>query len=272
MNQISEYFRKALRPLYLPITNRLRAKLVTPHAFVRHPSMALPAPWDFMQFQVERRLHEYLHCSRLDIKNIIIVGANVGDEISVLSANYPEAAFVCYEPSPRYFPILKKRFGASTRVCCRQSACGEKRTTATLHELPMDGNGSLLVPDIEDWTLFNQWKGTQEQEEFQVNVTTLDEETPDLTIDLLWADVQGFEKQVLLGAASMLTRTKAVFLEVATASTPYEGGALFDDLNNILASKGLKLAGLGIDPWNFSGNALWIRNPESLACSQAPLG
>jgi hypothetical protein len=51
---------------------------VTEHTFVRHPEVAIPRPWDYVQFQVERNLHAYLHKSCEKIKNIAIVGANDG--------------------------------------------------------------------------------------------------------------------------------------------------------------------------------------------------
>jgi FkbM family methyltransferase len=270
MKHIPEFLRRLLRPLYLPVTNQLRARLISSHAFIRHTSLALPTPWDFVQFQVERRLHEYLHCARSDIKTVVIVGANIGDEIDGLSKSYPEASFICYEPSPRYFSTLQERFGSNLNVSCRQTACGEKAGSATFHELPMDGNGSLLAPDLADWQAFNQWPEKPQTEEFQVNVTTLDQDFPEATVDLLWADVQGFEKQVLLGAGSMLARTKAVFLEVAAARNPYEGGAMFDNIHSILANSGFNLAGLGLDPWNFTGNALWIRDVAAAVCRKFP--
>jgi len=270
MKHIPEFLRGLLRPLYLPVTNALRARLVSSHAFIRHPALALPTPWDFMQFQVERRLHDYLHCSRSSIRKIVIVGANIGNEVPLLSASYPEATFVCYEPSPRYFPVLQERFGPNPKVSCRRTACGETVGTATFHELPMDGNGSLLAPDLADWQAFNQWPKKPQTEEFQVNVTTLDQDFPEAAVDLLWADVQGFEKQVLLGAGSVLTRTRAVFLEVATVRNPYEGGAMFDDLDSILSNSGFNLAGLGLNPWNFTGNALWIREVAASVCRKSP--
>lgn len=265
---IKESLINFLRPLYLPLANGLRAKLVNSHAFIRHPCMALPTPWDFVQFQVERRLHEYLHCGRAEIKKIVIVGANTGDEIFSLSKNYPGASFVCYEPSPRYFSALQHRFGSNPKVSCRMSACGDSVGTATFHELPMDGNGSILPPDPVAWQEFNNWHEIPEPETFKVEVATLDQDLPDTPVDLLWVDVQGFEKQVLLGAQSMLSRTNSVFLEVSTGRNPYVGGAMFETLDELLNSCSFKLAGLGLDPWNFAGNALWIRNPEELACSK----
>lgn len=268
MKKFSNVFYSAFRPLYSPLTRVLRKKLVSPHAFLRHPEMALPTPWDFIQLQVERRLAEYLHCPSSDIKKIVIVGANFGDELDGLFPSYPNASFVCFEPSPKYFAGLSDKFQNDPRVSCRKVACGEKPGTSTFYELPMDGNGSLLKPNVSDWKTFNNWKdGTVT--EFQVDVSTLDLEIPgDEQVDLLWVDVQGAEKQVLLGGGSMLARTRAVFLEVALARNPYEGGSLITELDQILRNSGLSLVALGTDPWNFTGNALWIRDLPSLACKR----
>lgn len=148
MKQIAEFLRRLLRLLYLSLTNQMRAKLVSSgNAFIRHPALALPTLWDFVQFQVERRLHEYFHCARADIKTIVIAGANIGDEIEGLSNNYPQASFVCYEPSPRYFAILRKRLRLQP-----QSLTPDDGTRTGSR----DGNGSLLAPDLADWQAFNQ--------------------------------------------------------------------------------------------------------------------
>jgi FkbM family methyltransferase len=217
--------------------------------------------------QAERRLHEFLHCPASDIRKIAIVGANLGEELDGLARTYPNASFVCFEPSPKYFPSLSEKFRNHPRIECRKTACGEKPGTCTFYELPMDGNGSLLKPDVDAWKTFNNWEdGTVT--EYQVEVSTLDAEIPGKDpLDLLWVDVQGAEKQVLLGGSSLLGRTRAVFLEVAIGRNPYEGGSLIEELDRLLRPAGHVLVELGTDPWNFTGNALWIRNPAALVCT-----
>jgi hypothetical protein len=93
-----------------------------------------------------------------------------------------------------------------------------------------------------------------------VNVSTLDKEAADLDkIDLLWIDVQGAEGRVLKGATATMPRVRAVFIEVALVNSPYQGALLFPELERMMHAFGFLCVGLGIDGWNYSGNALWIR-------------
>jgi FkbM family methyltransferase len=253
-----------LRPFYGPITKAVRGKLVTEQAFVQHPEMAIPRPWDYVQFQAERNLHAYLHTSRDQINNVVIVGAYDGSEVKVMEKSYPNAHFTLFEPSPKNFPLIQKAFADSKKVKCVRKACGEEPGAMSFYELPMEGNGSLLKPDPEEWQRFTQWPDNKVTEH-KVDVTTLDLEiSPSDPIDLLWVDVQGAELQVLRGAKASLSSTKAVFLEVALAKSPYSGGALLHELSEMLQPYGHQLVLLGLDPWNFTGNALWLKDANSL--------
>lgn len=251
------------RPIYSPIAKSLRKALVTPQSFLRHSEMEIPTQWDFVQFQAERNLHRYLQCSANEIKNIYIVGAHTCPEIERMEKIYQNATFVCYEPSPKFYPELQKKHQNNTNVICKKLACGREPGRATFYELSMPGNGSLLKPDIKKWQQFNRWDDNS-QETFEVEVTTLDLECKNAIIDLLWVDVQGAEYDVLLGAQNTLNNIKAIMLEVAMLESPYSNSTLFSEINSLLLSKGFHLVSLGLDPYNFTGNALWLSNPKTL--------
>lgn len=255
------------RPIYSPVTEYLRKVLVTPYAFISHPKMEIPTQWDFVQFQAERNLHKYLHCSSDAVKNIYIVGAHTCPEIDRMKDIYHKATFTCYEPSPKVFLELEQKYQSYHNVICKQLACGRVPGKATFYELSMPGNGSLLKPDIEKWQQFNRWDDNS-SETFEVEVTTLDSECENTTVDLLWIDVQGAELDVLLGAQNSLNNVKAVLLEVALSESPYSNSTLFPEINSFLLDRNFSLISLGLDPHNFTGNALWIRHPESLVCKE----
>jgi FkbM family methyltransferase len=253
-----------LRPFYRPIMSRVRKRLVTEHSFLRYPEMEIPRPWDYVQFKVERDLHSYLHIAPHDIKNIVVVGANVGNEVEDLGRTYKSANFVLFEPSPRYTPELLRRHANKGNVQCITKACGKESGHVTFYELPMHGNGSFLKP-AKTWKDFNK-QADDSVKEYTVEVTTLDKECHRLDqVDLLWVDVQGAEMHVLGGAENTLQKTKAVFLEVALTKSPYEGGALLHELDGLLQASGHQLTLLGLDPWNYTGNALWIQHPSERA-------
>jgi len=229
--------------------------------YFEHPEMELPAAYEAVQLEVERRLHTYLHLPADKPKQIVIVGANEGTEIHRLRRSYPNARFRCFEPSPQWFSKLSSQFKRLDYVDNRELALSDAKGTATFYELPLAGNGSLLRPDQEKWSRFTKIDDN-EMASFQVKVSTLDVEAVDLAhIDLLWMDVQGAEGNVLKGGVETMERVSAVFLEVALVDSPYRGTMPYSELSVILQGFGFACVGLGIDGWNYSGNALWVRIP-----------
>jgi len=263
-DKLKQIIYKLFRPIYRPITRYLRKRLT--RNFIDYPEMGLPGPWDFTQLQVERRLHEYLHAVREDIGLIIIIGANDGAEIPKLRFSYPKSSFICFEPSPKWFDCLGRNYSGHNGIKLKQLAISDQIGRATFHELNMPGNGSLLKPNIDDWALFNHWEN-KSVEMFEVEVSTLDAQTNEIEcIDLLWVDVQGGEGGVLRGGLRTLEKTKSVFLEVALERSPYQGALLFQELDSTLSSLGFRCVSLGLDPWNYTGNAFWVKKPADLVC------
>ena len=266
---LPEKFWDVIRPFHRPLTTALRQRLG--RNYIEHPEMDLPPAWDATQLEVERRLHRYLHVSREEIRQIVIVGANNAEEIPRLRSTYPNSRFLCFEPSPAWHRGLVANFGECGWVTCSDLALSDQAGSATFYELPMPGNGSLLEPEPERWARFNQWT-ENEVTSFEVKVSTLDAEAADLEkIDLLWIDVQGAEGNVLKGAGETLKRVGAIFMEVALVESPYRGALLFPELNATLQSAGFTCCGLGVDGWNFAGNALWVRDVAGRACRQLPV-
>jgi FkbM family methyltransferase len=257
-------FWDAVRPLHSPLTRAMRKRLG--RNYFEHPEMQLPPPYEAIQLEVERHLHRYLHVSAEEIEQIVIVGANDGGEIWRLRSAYPKSRFLCFEPSPKWYARLTQSFRGIEFVESRELALSESAGTATFHELALDGNGSLLAPDLTQWSKVTQTTESA-PESFSVNVSTLDEEAAKLErIDLLWVDVQGAEGKVLAGGTQTLSRVAAVFLEVWLTQPAYEGGALFPEINSRLQDAGFSCVGMGLDSWNFTGNALWIRNLDDKVC------
>ena len=261
--KISKVFVDLARPFYYPCLRFIRRLSINEGSFSRDPNLPLPAPWDYVQFKVERDLHSFLHVDPKDIQSVVVIGANIGNEVYDIRRTYPNTSFIMFEPSPKYFPELLRAHGKKSYVKCYQKACGDFCGKTVFYELPMAGNGSFLKPTT-DWKIFN----IQEDDnisEYTVDVTTLDSEIPkNAKTDLLWVDVQGAELHVLKGARETLKNTKAVFLEVALCKSPYHEGALIRELNEVMIQTGHQLVLLGLDPWNFTGNALWVQHPEKL--------
>lgn len=246
-----------VRPLHSPLTKAARRRLGRNYS--NHPEMELPPAYEAMQLEAERRLHTYLHVDADEIQNIVIVGAHNGDEVPRLRRSYPKSRFLCLEPSPQWYQQLTETFQKVDYVKSRKLALSDGSGRSIFYELPLAGNGSLLPPDSAHWSRFNKIDNN-EVTRFEVTVSTLDREAAELDkIDLLWIDVQGAEGRVLKGATATLPRVRAVFMEVAVVDSPYQGALLLPELEKVMQDFGFRCVGLGIDGWNYSGNALWIR-------------
>jgi FkbM family methyltransferase len=242
----------------------LRRRLARNYA--AHPEMELPPPYESIQLDVERQLYKYLHVRPEEILQVIIVGAHEADEVDRMRLAYPRASFLCFEPNPEAYKRIVQRFASCSCVAASNKALGSSPGKARFYELTAPGNGSLLEPRPEDWATFSQTNDKNVMS-FEVAVGTLDQEAASLKeVDLLWVDVQGGEGNVFKGGGATLRRTKAVFLEVAMVRSPYEGAALFPEINEQLQSYGFTCVGLGLDGWNATGNALFVRQLESLIC------
>lgn len=260
----TETFKRAfwdtVRPLHSPLTRMVRSRLG--RNYFEHPEMILPPAYEAVQLEVERRLHDYLHLPIERIQQIVIVGANDGEEIHRLRKTYPRARFRCFEPSPQWYRKLGENFRGTDSIERRELALAEASGSAIFYELPLAGNGSLLRPDMKRWSTATKVEGT-ETTTFEVKVSTLDQEVADLSnIDLLWIDVQGGEGGVIKGGTQTMARVASIFLEVALVDSPYQGALVNSEISMMLEELGFLCVGLGIDPWNCSGNALWIRNPH----------
>lgn len=96
-------------------------------------------------------------------------------------------------------------------------------------------------------------------ESFTVEAITLDTWfNSETKIDVLQIDVQGAELLGLQGAASLLTRTNAIFLEVSTRPNLYSGAVTMDELVAFLDGRGFSLQLLGNDTSGV-GNALFVK-------------
>lgn len=91
-----------------------------------------------------------------------------------------------------------------------------------------------------------------------VETINLDQYYKNVSVDVLWIDIQGAEKLVLLGALETLKTVKAVFIGVTSQSDFYEGSATFQEISKLLEHSGFSLALLGMD-YNLTGNALFLK-------------
>src|SRR5690606_14954821 len=146
---------------------------------------------------------------------------------------------------------LQNRYLRESRVTCLPYACGPDNTHTKLYEADVTGNDSLLE--------INKAGRKTLKETHIVEVRRLDdvEILRDKNIDLLWMDVQGYEKNVLLGAKETLNRTTSIFLEVSKGNKDYKGSTTYSELTSILITYGFNPIADGFDEHGSDGNAFF---------------
>jgi FkbM family methyltransferase len=142
---------------------------------------------------------------------VVDVGANVGSTV-VPSARRvgPQGKVVCFEPHPRIFRCLQENVDVN----------GLQNVEA--HNLAMGGTtGVMAISDVsEDDTnrLVERGSGAS------IPVARLDDVCRPLPhIDLLKIDVEGYELEVLAGAAETLEKTRHLCIEVSEGNLAQYG-------------------------------------------------
>jgi FkbM family methyltransferase len=216
-------------------------------------------PYEYVFEITTERVHDYIGIPKSTVRNWCIVGGYLGLEVPKLLNNYENVSVDVFECSNRYLPALKKKFDRNGRVKIIESAVAAERGELVFHETSLTGSGSILRLG----ELHKELYSSEPAESFTVEVTTLDTYYDgEATIDVLQIDVQGAELLVLQGATSVLSRTKAVFIEVSTRPDLYSGSTTTDVVTAFLSERGFSLQLLGNDT-NGTGNALFVKRSNA---------
>ena len=137
---------------------------------------------------------------------VIDVGANIGQFMAAIKAFHPTASVLSIEPDPDSHAQLLGNVGVRSEVTAVAAAAGAAPGTLTLHRHELSVMSTLRPGDAAGYDAARQTR---------VPVETLDSLAEGLgTIDLLKIDVEGFELDVLEGAAAVLARTRFVLIEI----------------------------------------------------------
>lgn len=201
----------------------------------RRPYWAAPA--------VMRRL-EVMAEAGYEPSVILDVGAAHGRWTGDCMQIFPSARYVLVEPGPDYAAELQ-RLAEDRRVTYVPAAAGARRERRALL-LPNEPEGGSFLPEAEGGERFFE-------RSVEVDVVPLDE--VDLPgVSLLKLDVQGFELEVLRGAARVLSETEVVVCEVSFH--PFqEGIPLAHEVVAALVDAGFALFDYG-DEVRWSGSKL----------------
>jgi len=224
--------------------------------------------------RAERELRRLLSGRRRPV--IFDIGACEGEDSIRYARLVPAGRVFSFEPLPANQELIRRnfaRYGASNAELV-PVALSDRAGPATFHvsggRPPQEFSGtdwnygnkssSLLPPaaaePMHGWIVF--------PEKIEVRCETLDAFCAARgidRIDFIHMDVQGAESLVLAGAAAMLPRIGALWLEVSDAEL-YRGQKLRGDIQDWLAARGFRLA---VEEMNgVEGDQLYV-NPRHLA-------
>ncbi len=192
----------------------------------RNPSFSLAS------FQIAQTLSIY----ESNLNTIVDAGANKGQFALASSNRFPDANIFSYEPLPETFELLQKNTRRSERIKCFNYALGNESGTINFYQNNYSHVSSALKIDPDN-TNAGYDQGVKDV--LRVPVYRLDElpeRVPYESPSLLKLDVQGFERNVIEGAGSLLPKIDYILLEVSFEPL-YEEQPLFLDLHDFLVSK-----------------------------------
>lgn len=171
---------------------------------------------------------------------IFDVGANRGQTIANFRRSFGQSVIHAFEPGPEAFAELESNAGVLPAVTLNNIALGSRSGEAQLFEsaagTPMN---SLLRPRPEGWG-GGAVKGT-----VPVPVSTVDEYCREHgvdRIDILKTDTQGYDLEVIRGAAAMIEACAVhlIYMEIIF-SDMYQGLPRMDEIYGFLADRGFVL-------------------------------
>ncbi|MFO1537453.1 MAG: FkbM family methyltransferase [Actinomycetota bacterium] len=174
---------------------------------------------------------------------ILECGANTGTDTSRFLQRWPTARVWCFEPEPRAAERWRATI-TSERARLFEVAIADRDGETTFHRSsgtspfdatdagPWDKSGSIRRPtghrEVWPWVTF--------EEETTVPTRSLDSWSAEHgigAVDLVWADVQGAEGDLVRGGGATLARTRYLYTEFG-ATEYYEGQVSFDALMALL--------------------------------------
>jgi len=179
-----------------------------------------------MILDLEKLIEKY----NLKIKGVIHIGAYCGGEYSIYK-KLGIKNMVFYEPIPEVFKKLKKRVGKAAV----NLALGNFNGTAQMYLSSNRMSSSLLEPHLHK----TQYPQITFNEKIEVQVARLDDVLNSRKYNMINIDVQGYEKEVFLGATETLKNIDYIMTEVNRGEM-YKGCVLIYELDIFLAMLGFK--------------------------------
>jgi FkbM family methyltransferase len=180
------------------------------------------------------------------IESIFDVGANIGQSAHKFRNAFPHAHIYCFEPVRSLFQELHRGVRGDSRVQCFQVALGSAPGAGKIYLTGHSTTSSLIEPA--------ESRGVED-----VQIDTVDSfcavHGPE-RIDLLKVDAEGYDLEVLKGAAALLSSARVAFVLVEVGFHPGDARhVLFDDVRECLMAYGFHVYGFYDQNLEWSGES-----------------
>ena len=199
--------------------------------------LARPPYWRGLRLGVAAGVEHTPVMKSLAPATVVDIGANVGQFSLLMTALHPAARIVAFEPMPDAADTYRRLFAGNANVTLHQLAIAASAGEAELHVSARADSSSLLPIGEGQRTIF---PGTDEAGTMQIATAPLDAVLPVADIArpaLMKIDVQGYELEVLRGAAPLLDRFDHIYVEASFVPL-YDGQPLQDEVAAFLGAHG----------------------------------
>lgn len=182
---------------------------------------------------------------KISIQSIFDVGANEGQFAKLSREVFPSATIYSFEPLPDCFEKLKSALTGDSKFFAYNIAAGSSESEIEFYRSIHSPSSSFLQMEDVHKEAFPESRKGQVKEAILVKVNTLDaiyDRIKPAAEILLKIDVQGFEKEVLLGSQSMMNHVKVVIMEMSFVKL-YKDQPLFHDIYMMMYERGFRFHG-----------------------------
>jgi FkbM family methyltransferase len=187
-------------------------------------------------YRVVRALSQY----QGDFATIVDVGANKGQFSVAAARRFPRAAIHAFEPVEGAFRQLKKNTAPYPNITAYQKALGSSFGPSLFYQNQFDQvSSALMIDPANHHPNYDQ----DAAHAVSVEMERLDAIESQLNLApplLLKLDVQGYEKQVLCGAAGCLSSIDYLVLELPFVRL-YKDQPLFPEMHDFLSQLGFEV-------------------------------
>lgn len=195
------YIRKVVLLFIDPV---IKVKVSKKHIYMRLSHMLPSYRERFVLYDTSiARIVKYISDIKLDIVNVVDVGANVGDTAAIILSEVEGMHIVCIEGNDEYLPLLHKNFDSLESVIIEDVFCGDYTNNEETGIGVVTKNGTASLVKNSD---------SSRRIKFKTVDKIVDEHFEGKSVDLLKVDTDGFDYKVIRGAIETIKKDKPYVL------------------------------------------------------------